>query len=103
MKRVLLFLTVMLCQIALIAEIQAEDKQAKDTTAARLSIEFRRLYIDGDEKKLNAKAQELLDYINKQPEFDHHLYYSTLIDVVSFDMNNGHYYRAMQKGPQAGG
>ena len=97
MKRVLLFLTVMLCQIALIAEIQAEDKQAKDTTAARLSIEFRRLYIDGDEKKLNAKAQELLDYINKQPEFDHHLYYSTLIDVVSFDMNNGHYYRAMQK------
>ena len=87
----------MLCQIALIAEIQAEDKQAKDTTAARLSIEFRRLYIDGDEKKLNAKAQELLDYINKQPEFDHHLYYSTLIDVVSFDMNNGHYYRAMQK------
>ena len=97
MKRVLLFLTVMLCQIALIAEIQAEDKQAKDTTAARLSIEFRRLYIDGDEKKLNAKAQELLDYIKKQPEFDHHLYYSTLIDVVSFDMNNGHYYRAMQK------
>lgn len=97
MKRVLLFLTVMLCQIALIAEIQAEDKQAKDTTAARLSIEFRRLYIDGDEKKLNAKAQELLDHINKQPEFDHHLYYSTLIDVVSFDMNNGHYYRAMQK------
>ena len=97
MKRVLLFLTVMLCQIALIAEIQAEDKQAKDTTAARLSIEFRRLYIDGDEKKLNAKAQELLDYIKTQPEFDHHLYYSTLIDVVSFDMNNGHYYRAMQK------
>ena len=86
MKRVLLFI-----------EAQAADKQAKDTTAARLSIEFRRLYIDGDEKKLNAKAQELIDHINKQPEFDHHLYYSTLIDVVSFDMNNGHYYRAMQK------
>ena len=97
MKRVLLFITIILCQIALIIEAQAADKQAKDTTAARLSIEFRRLYIDGDEKKLNAKAQELIDHINKQPEFDHHLYYSTLIDVVSFDMNNGHYYRAMQK------
>ena len=70
MKRVLLFLTVMLCQIALIAEIQAEDKQAKDTTAARLSIEFRRLYIDGDEKKLKATAQELLNDITIQQECD---------------------------------
>lgn len=97
MKRVLLFITIILCQIALIIEAQAADKQAKDTTAARLSIEFRRLYIDGDEAKLYAKAQELFDYIKTQPKFDHHLYYSTLIDVVSFDMNNGHYYRAMQK------
>ena len=86
-----------ICQVALTAEAQADDKQVKDTTAARLSIEFRRLYIDGDETKLYAKAQEVLDHINKQPEFNHHLYYSTLIDVVSFDMNNGHYYRAMQK------
>jgi signal transduction histidine kinase len=97
MKRFLLFITIMLCQTFLTAEAQTENKQAKDTTAARLSIEFRRLYIDGNEKKLYAKAKELLDHINKQPEFDHHLYYSTLIDLVSFDMNNGHYYRAMQK------
>ena len=97
MKRFLLYIAITICQLSLTVEAQAADKQAKDTTAARLSIEFRRLYIDGDEKKLNAKAQELIDHINKQPEFDHHLYYSTLIDVVSFDMNNGHYYRAMQK------
>ena len=97
MRRFLFFIVIVICQLFMSAEIQADNKQAKDTTAARLSIEFRRLYIDGDEKKLNAKAQELLDYIKTQPEFDHHLYYSTLIDVVSFDMNNGHYYRAMQK------
>ena len=97
MKRVLLFITIIICQLFISAEAQAADKQAKDTTAARLSIEFRRLYIDGNEKKLYAKAQELIDHINTQPEFDHHLYYSTLIDLVSFDMNNGHYYRAMQK------
>ena len=97
MKRFFLCIAIMICQLLLTAEVQAINYKEKDTTAARLSIEFRRLYIDGDEKKLNAKAQELLDYINKQPEFDHHLYYSTLIDVISFDMNKGHYYRAMQK------
>ena len=97
MKRFFLCIAIMICQLLLTAEVQAINYKEKDTTAARLSIEFRRLYIDGDEEKLNAKAQELLDYINKQPEFDHHLYYSTLIDVISFDMNKGHYYRAMQK------
>ena len=97
MKRFFLCVAMMICQLLLTAEAQAINYKEKDTTAARLSIEFRRLYIDGDEKKLYAKAQELLDYIKSQPEFDHHLYYSTLIDVVSFDMNNGHYYRAMQK------
>ena len=97
MKRFFLCIAIMICQLLLTAEAQAINYKEKDTTAARLSIEFRRLYIDGDEEKLNAKAQELLDYINKQPEFDHHLYYSTLIDVISFDMNKGHYYRAMQK------
>ena len=96
MKRFFLCIAIMICQLLLTAEVQAINYKEKDTTAARLSIEFRRLYIDGDEEKLNAKAQELLDYINKQPEFDHHLYYSTLIDVISFDMNKGHYYRAMQ-------
>ncbi len=97
MKRFFLCIAIMICQLLLTAEAQAINYKEKDTTAARLSIEFRRLYIDGDEDKLYAKAQELFDYIQKQPEFDHHLYYSTLIDVVSFDMNNGHYYRAMQK------
>ena len=97
MKRFILCIAIMICQLFTCIEGQAADKQAKDTTAARLSIEFRRLYIDGDEAKLYAKAQELFDYIKTQPKFDHHLYYSTLIDVVSFDMNNGHYYRAMQK------
>lgn len=97
MKRFILCIAIMICQLFTCIEGQAADKQAKDTTAARLSIEFRRLYIDGDEAKLYAKAQEVFDHIKKQPEFDHHLYYSTLIDVVSFDMNNGHYYRAMQK------
>ena len=97
MKRFLLYIAITICQLSLTVEAQAADKQAKDTTAARLSIEFRRLYIDGEEAKLYAKAQEVFDHIKKQPEFDHHLYYSTLIDVVSFDMNNGHYYRAMQK------
>ena len=97
MKRFLLYIAITICQLSLTVETQAADKQVKDTTAARLSIEFRRLYIDGDEAKLYAKAQEVFDHIKKQPEFDHHLYYSTLIDVVSFDMNNGHYYRAMQK------
>ena len=97
MKRFFLCIAMIICQLLLTAEAQAINYKEKDTTAARLSIEFRRLYIDGDEEKLNAKAQELLDHINKQPEFDHHLYYSTLIDVVSFDMNKGHYYRAMQK------
>jgi hypothetical protein len=72
----------MICQLFTCIEGQAADKQAKDTTAARLSIEFRRLYIDGDEAKLYAKAQELFDYIKTQPKFDHHMYYSTLIDVV---------------------
>ena len=97
MKRIILCITILISQLILTAETQAINYKEKDTTAARLSIEFRRLYIDGDEKKLNAKAQELLDYVKKQPEFDHHLYYSTLIDVISFDMNNGHYYRAIQK------
>ena len=97
MKRIILCMTILISQLLLTAEAQAVNYKDKDTTAARLSVEFRRLYIDGNEKKLNAKAQELLDYIKSQPEFDHHLYYSTLIDVVSFDMNNGHYYRAMQK------
>ena len=97
MKRIILCVTILIGQLILTAEAQAVNYKEKDTTANRLSIEFRRLYIDGDEGKLYAKAQELFDYIQKQPEFDHHLYYSTLIDVVSFDMNNGHYYRAMQK------
>ena len=97
MKRIILCMTILISQLFLTTEAQAINYKEKDTTAARLSIEFRRLYIDGDEGKLYAKAEELFDYIQKQPEFDHHLYYSTLIDVVSFDMNNGHYYRAMQK------
>ena len=97
MKRFLLYIALMICQAVLTAEAQADDKLPKDTTADRLSIEFRRLYIDGDEAKLYAKAQEIYDHINKQPVFNHHLYYTTLIDVVSFDMNKGHYYRAMQK------
>ncbi len=97
MKRIILYITILMSQLILSTEAQAVNYKEKDTTANRLSIEFRRLYIDGDEGKLYAKAQELFDYIQKQPEFDHHLYYSTLIDVVSFDMNNGHYYRAMQK------
>ena len=97
MKRFILYIAIMICQTILTVDVQAINYKEKDTTAARLSIEFRRLYIDGDEAKLYAKAQELFDHIKKQPEFDHHLYYSTLIDVVSFDMNNGHYYRAMQK------
>lgn len=95
MKRFFLYIVMMICQLILTTEVQAVNY--KDTTAARLSIEFRRLYIDGDETKLYNKAEELLEHIKKQPQFDHHLYYSTLIDVVSFDMNNGHYYRAMQK------
>ena len=97
MKRFILCITILISQLILTAEAQAINYKEKDTTAARLSIEFRRLYIDGDEAKLYNKAEELFDYIKKQPQFDHHLYYSTLIDVVSFDMNNGHYYRAMQK------
>ena len=97
MKRFILCIAIMICQIFLTVEVQAVNYKEKDTTAARLSIEFRRLYIDGVETKLYNKAEELFDYIRRQPEFDHHLYYSTLIDVVSFDMNNGHYYRAMQK------
>ena len=97
MKRIILCMTILISQLFLTTEAQAINYKEKDTTAARLSIEFRRLYIDGDEGKLYAKAEELFDYIQKKPEFDHHLYYSTLIDVVSFDMNNGHYYRAMQK------
>ena len=97
MKRIFLCITFLICQMILTSEALAVDYKEKDTTAARLSIEFRRLYIDGDETKLYNKAEELFDYIKKQPEFDHHLYYSTLIDVVSFDMNNGHYYRAIQK------
>ena len=97
MKRIILYMTILICQLILTTEAQAVNYKEKDTTANRLSIEFRRLYIDGDEGKLYAKAQELFDYIQKQPKFDHHLYYSTLIDVVSFDMNNGHYYRAIQK------
>ena len=97
MKRIVLCITILISQLILTVEAQAINYKEKDTTAARLSIEFRRLYIDGDEAKLYNKAEELFDYIKKQPQFDHHLYYSTLIDVVSFDMNNGHYYRAMQK------
>ena len=93
----ILCITILISQLILTVEAQAINYKEKDTTATRLSIEFRRLYIDGDETKLYNKAEELFDYIKKQPQFDHHLYYSTLIDVVSFDMNNGHYYRAMQK------
>ena len=70
MKRFFLCVAMMICQLLLTAEAQAINYKEKDTTAARLSIEFRRLYIDGDEKKLYAKAQELLDYIKSQPEFD---------------------------------
>ena len=79
MKRFLLYIAITICQLSMTVETQAADKQVKDTTAARLSIEFRRLYIDGDEAKLYAKAQELFDYIKTQPKFDHHLYYSTLL------------------------
>ena len=79
MKRFILYLAIMICQLILTEEAQAINYKEKDTTAARLSIEFRRLYIDGDEAKLYAKAQELFDYIKTQPKFDHHLYYSTLL------------------------
>ena len=89
MKRMILCITILISQLILTVEAQAINYKEKDTTATRLSIEFRRLYIDGDETKLYNKAEELFDYIKKQPQFDHHLYYSTLIDVVSFDMNNG--------------
>ena len=58
MKRFFLCVAMMICQLLLTAEAQAINYKEKDTTAARLSIEFRRLYIDGDEKKLYAKAQE---------------------------------------------
>ena len=63
MKRFILYLAIMICQLILTEEAQAINYKEKDTTAARLSIEFRRLYIDGDEAKLYAKAQELFDYI----------------------------------------
>ena len=75
----------------------AYDKKLNDTIALRLSKEFRRYYIDGDEEKLYDKANEISKYIKSQPDGNLQLYYSTLIDVVSFDMNNGHYYRAMRK------
>ena len=52
MKRFFLCVAMMICQLLLTAEAQAINYKEKDTTAARLSIEFRRLYIDGDEKKL---------------------------------------------------
>ena len=45
MKRFILCIAIMICQLFTCIEGQAADKQAKDTTAARLSIEFRRLYI----------------------------------------------------------
>ena len=90
-----LYIAVLLLLGALTAG--AEQLKGRDTTSHRLSIEFRRYYIDGDEGKLYGKANELINYLRRQPEFDHHLYYMTLIDVVSFDMNKGHYYRAMKK------
>ena len=77
--------------------LSAEELKGQDSVSHRMSIEFRRYYIDGDEKKLYDKADELISYLKGQPEFDHHLYYMTLIDIVSFDMNKGHYYRAMKK------
>ena len=42
MKRFILCIAIMICQLFTCIEGQAADKQAKDTTAARLSIEFRR-------------------------------------------------------------
>ena len=89
----------LLSLILLSTTARADEQQLKerDSTAYRMSTEFRRYYIDGDEAGLYEKAEELLDYVRRQPEFNDHLYYSTLIDVVSFDMNNGHYYRAMRK------
>ena len=92
------YLITALCLLA--ASLSASAKEAsggRDSISRQLSIEFRRYYIDGDEEKLYGKANELTEYLRRQPEFDHHLYYMTLIDVVSFDMNKGHYYRAMKK------
>ena len=91
------YLTIALLLLLGVMTAAAEQLKGRDTTSHRLSTEFRRYYIDGDEAKLYGKANELIDYLKRQPEFDHHLYYMTLIDLVSFDMNKGHYYRAMKK------
>ena len=65
----ILCITILISQLILTVEAQAINYKEKDTTATRLSIEFRRLYIDGDETKLYNKAEELFDYIKKQGKF----------------------------------
>jgi len=75
----------------------ADKASISDTVARRLSREFNRYYIDGNEKMVYQKADELSRHLKSMPVFDHHLYYATQIDLVSFDMNQGHYYRAMKK------
>ena len=97
MKRIVKCLILLLPFVLLGTTAWAYDKKLNDTIALRLSKEFRRYYIDGDEEKLYDKANEISKYIKSQPDGNLQLYYSTLIDVVSFDMNNGHYYRAMRK------
>ena len=82
------------------SSLRADEKKGRDSVSNRLSIEFRRYYIDGDEAKFYGKADELIGYLKQQSEFDYHLYYMTMIDVVSFDMNKGHFYRAMKKAKQ---
>ncbi len=75
----------------------AVKSNSQDSVTRRLSIEFRHLYINGDEKDFYAKADELFSHLKQQPTFDHNHYYSLQIDVISYDMNNGHFYRAMRK------
>jgi len=87
----------LLLLLSVVVAVNAENTKGRDSISKRLSIEFRRYYIDGDEGKLYSKADELIGYLKRQQEFDYHLYYMTMIDVVSFDMNKGHFYRAIKK------
>lgn len=91
---------IILLTITLIATpltTKAEKQNTSDSTAHQMLLEFRKAYIDGDEEIFYDRGNKLIEHLKSQKKFDHQLYYMTLIDFVSFDMNNNHFYRAMRK------
>lgn len=64
---------IILLTIFITLTASAIDIRESDTTAQRLSKEFLRYYIDGNEEQLYTTAEELFAHMKKQPVYDYHL------------------------------